>query len=139
MRVPPTRLRWGLAVAAVLVLAGGLVLWYRPWGAAGDPPPASPFLNTGPDARYVGSVACSECHADRRASFRATGMGRSMAEVDPDREPPDGVVDHRPSKRRYEVVRKDGRLWHRELLLGAGPPDVVLAEYPVRYVVGSGR
>src|SRR5206468_1983426 len=33
----------------------------------------------------------------------------------------------------------DGRLWHRELLMGTGTADVVLAEYPVKYVVGSGR
>ena len=42
------------------------------------------------------------------------------------------------SKRRYEIVRKNGQMWHRELLLGA-TPEVVLSEYAVKYVVGSGR
>src|SRR5262249_35979129 len=70
---------------------------------------------------------------------RRTGMGRSMAPVDPEREPPDGAYDHPPSKRRYQVVRKDGRLLHRELLRTEGPEEVVLSEYPVTYVVGSGR
>jgi hypothetical protein len=65
-------------------------------------------------------------------------MGRSMSDVDPAREPPDAAFDHPASGRRYQVVRRGGQLWHRELLLAA-PQEVVLAEYPVRYVVGSGR
>jgi predicted CXXCH cytochrome family protein len=100
---------------------------------------SSPFRNTGPEARYVGSDKCQSCHQGRTASFRSTGMGCSMAEVDPAREPADGTFDHAKSKRRYQVVRKDGKLWHRELLLGAGPAEVVLSEYPLKYVVGSGR
>jgi predicted CXXCH cytochrome family protein len=66
-------------------------------------------------------------------------MGHSMAEVDVSREPPDASFDHPLSKRRYQVRRQDGRLWHRELLLADGPGEVVLAEYPVRFVLGSGH
>jgi predicted CXXCH cytochrome family protein len=99
----------------------------------------SPFLNTGPEARHVGSEVCRSCHDGPYASFRRTGMGRSMAEVDPAHEPPDGAFGHLPSRRRYEVRRKEGRLWHRELLHTGGAEDVLLSEYPVRYVVGSGR
>jgi predicted CXXCH cytochrome family protein len=66
-------------------------------------------------------------------------MGRSMAKVDPDREPPDAVFDHLASKRQYQISRKDGGLWHRELLLAGQPDEVVLSEYPLKYVVGSGR
>ena len=62
-----------------------------------------------------------------------------MADVDLAREPPDGAFDHPPSKRRYQIVRKDGALWHRELLRTDGPQEVVLEEHPVKYVVGSGR
>ncbi len=62
-----------------------------------------------------------------------------MAEIDPMREPADAVFDHVLSKRRYQVTRKDGQLWHRELLLSGGREEVVLSEYPLRYVVGSGR
>lgn len=62
-----------------------------------------------------------------------------MAAVDLGREPADGSFDHPISKRRYQVVRKDGQLLHRELLRTDGPGEVVLSEYPVKYVVGSGR
>src|SRR5262249_58117610 len=99
---------------------GGPLLWRAPCRRTPPPPPrppsapASPFLNTGPDARYVGSEACYKCHEDRRDSFRETGMGRSMAAADPDHEPPDAAFDHPASKRRYQGYRKDGRLRHRE-------------------------
>src|SRR5262249_1575454 len=54
-------------------------------------------------------------------------------------EPPDGEFTHAPSKRRYQIRRKDGQLWHRELLLVEGPAEVVLSEFPVKYVLGSGH
>lgn len=100
---------------------------------------ASPFRNTGADAKYVGSEACRACHQDEHESFSHTGMGRSMATVDLVREPPDGQFDHLPSQRRYEVRREGGRMWHRELLLNSGSEDVVVSEFPVKYVTGSGR
>jgi predicted CXXCH cytochrome family protein len=62
-----------------------------------------------------------------------------MATVDAAEEPPEAVFDHPPSKRRYQVTRKGDRPWHRELLLTGGPQEVLLCEYPVKYVVGSGR
>jgi predicted CXXCH cytochrome family protein len=99
----------------------------------------SPYLNTSPDAKYLGSARCAACHPDRHESFRHSGMGRSMADIDLRREPADGAFDHEKSKRRYQVVRRDGQMWHRELLLGSAEKEVVLAEHPVRYVVGSGR
>jgi predicted CXXCH cytochrome family protein len=139
-----------LLAAAVVPAALAVVLWLR--RGAGKPAPspepdpfplppiaASPFLNTGPAARYVGSETCRTCHAGRHSSFRHTGMGRSLALVDVEREPPDAAFDHPLSKRRYRVYRKDRQLWHRETLLTEGPDEVLLSEYPVRYVVGSGR
>jgi predicted CXXCH cytochrome family protein len=88
---------------------------------------------------FVGSEVCRTCHLNAHASYLRTGMGRSMAEVDLGREPPDAEFDHELSKRRYQVRRKDGRLWHRELLLTKEPDEIVLSEFPLKYVVGSGR
>src|SRR5436190_14434196 len=133
----------------VLVLVGAGVVWAlsnrepKPEPETVAPPSfpltpvsSSPHLNTGPDARYIGSAACRKCHPERHDSFRRSGMGRSMAEVDLAREPADATYEHGKSKRRYEVARKDGQMWHRELLASAASPDVVLAEYPVKYVIG---
>src|SRR5579875_1057993 len=84
---------------ALLLIAGAMGLLVRVRRVGGRPrletsdvcatPLASPFLNTRPDASYVGSAACRSCHEEQSASFRRTGMGRSMAEVQADREPPD--------------------------------------------------
>ena len=122
--------RWGLRKGVPPVQADPFAL---------TPLSASPYLNTDPGVGYVGSEACRACHEDRHASFRTTGMGRSMAAVNLSREPPDAVFEHPLSKRRYQICRKDGQLWHREFLLTEGPQEVLLAEYPLKYVVGSGR
>lgn len=99
----------------------------------------SPYKNTRPGVQYVGAKACIACHEEEHKSFIRTGMGRSMAEVELDREPPDAAFDHPASGSRYEVRRKDGKMWHRELLLTAGTDEVLLQEHPVKYVTGSGR
>src|SRR5437867_3547042 len=129
-----------LGLAALLVaalMAIGLV--GRSWPEKNDPPPAaevnavpslpvfqSPFLNTTPDARFVGADACRSCHVGPDASYRRSGMGRSMADIDLAQEPPDAAFDHAPSKRRYQVHRKGGQLWHRELLLAGQQEEVIL-------------
>jgi hypothetical protein len=138
----------GSVLAITLAVAGWLLRARAPSASSPDgtgeafplpPLSSSPFLNTRADARYVGSAACRSCHAGAEASFRRTGMGRSLAEADPAREPPNATVDHPLSKCRYQVVRQDGRLWHRELLLDGQPDEVTLAEYPLKYAIGSGR
>ncbi len=111
-------------------------------GKEGKPPvtpAASPYKNTEPGVQYVGSKACIGCHEGEHESYQHTGMAQSMAAVDLAREPPDGSFDHAPSKSRYEVRRKDGQMWHRELLLTEGQEPLLLQEYPVTYVTGSGR
>lgn len=145
---PPSRagrrsVRELIAIASVTVAflaALSVLLW--PSKARTFPLPgraSSAYLNTRPNARYTGSEACRSCHAQEHASFRHTGMGISMAEVIPSRQPPDASFDHAPSKRRYQVRHKDGQLWHRELLIDGRDDETVLSEYPVKYVVGSGR
>lgn len=103
------------------------------------PVAASPYKNTHPGVKYVGSKACVACHEHEHESYQHTGMAQSMATVDLSREPADGAFDHPLSKSRYEVRRKDGQMWHRELLLTGGEEEVLLQEYPVKYVTGSGR
>src|SRR5688572_10827517 len=92
-----------------------------------SPLPDSPFLSVR-DTLYVGGLVCRDCHAEESDSYRKTGMGRSLARATPDSQPPDGLVDHPPSQRRYQVARREGQLWHRELLRTDGPEEITLAE-----------
>src|SRR5436190_16020744 len=116
------------AAAAAFVAAGfGAWLYFRPARtvAPDGPPPVlalspSPYLNIGPEASYVGSAACLDCHQEEHKSYLRTGMSRSTAAVEAAREPADATFDHAASGRRYKVEHKSGQLWHRELRLGDG-------------------
>jgi predicted CXXCH cytochrome family protein len=143
--------RWLFLLGSLAALGAG-VLWYtrrdQPRLHQADQEPvslaplaisSSPFLNTRPEVAYVGSEACRSCHAGHTTSFHRSPMGRSFGAVDPEREPPDAIYDHVKSKRRYQVLRQNGQVWQRELLLTDGQADVVLSEHPLKYVVGSGR
>jgi len=105
------------------------------------PPPraTSRFLNTDPEVRYVGTAVCAECHADQHATWNVTAHARSMSEVTPEREPPDAEFDHPRSGRRYEVIRVDGELRHRESLVLSDGEVVRLSDHRLKYLVGSGR
>jgi hypothetical protein len=132
------------AIFLCLLFAGLGLAWVGLHFSAPSPfplPPisSSPFQNTRPEAGYVGSETCTNCHQGRTASFRRGGMGISMAEVDPALEPADAAFVHAKSQRRYQITRKAGQLWHRELLMSDRSEEIVLSEYPVKYVVGSGR
>ena len=101
---------------------------------------SSPFLNTGPDAQYVGSAKCERCHQESHRSYHETMMSRSMAEVDFANAPADSDFLHERSGRRYQTYRQDNELRQRESLTGIeGSDDVILADFPLKYVVGSGH
>jgi hypothetical protein len=100
---------------------------------------SSPFENTRSGVEYLGSEACRKCHSGHAEFYHCTGMGRSMSTVELAQTPPDGSFDHAPSQLRYQVSRRNGKLWHRELTLTSRPEEAVLSEYPVTWVVGSGR
>ncbi len=105
------------------------------------PPPlsASSFLNTAGQATYVGIAACAECHADEHHSFRHTAHSLALADVTPATEPPDGNFFHAPSGRTYSVYREGDQLRHREAARDEQGIEYAVADYPVRYLVGSGR
>jgi predicted CXXCH cytochrome family protein len=148
----------GVVIGSVLAAVYGFGLWKKgeeePLAeppkneqikkVAKDTPPlmaaaTSPYKNTQPGVKYVGSQACIACHEPEHKTFQHTGMAHSFAAVDLSREPPDGSYDHPASHSRYEVRRKDGKMWHREFLSTGGKEELLLQEYPVKYVTGSGR
>lgn len=100
---------------------------------------SSVFENTRPEAAYVGSQACAECHAAQHASYLQTHHSRSMSRVAPEQEPPGGTVDHPLSHRRFEVERLGEHIRHREILVSGDHEEFVLADHAVEYGIGSGR
>lgn len=67
-------------------------------------------------------------------------MGRSATLHDPHVEPGDATVVHMASQRKYTAIHQAGWLMHQEWSLSpSGTELLLLSEYPVRYVIGSGR
>jgi hypothetical protein len=149
--------RFGILAVVVVVGAASLTLALAIFGrrpnepATNEPSPAviaavnepmpwpdSPFANTRAGT-FVGSAKCIACHEQEHEGYRHSGMGRSLARLDPQREPADAVVEHSLSQRRYEIVRREGKMFHCELLFRAEGQQVVLQEHPVSYVIGSGN
>ena len=99
----------------------------------------SPYLNTGSDARYIGTAACAACHPNNEASYRLTPHSRALADIDLAREPADGAFDHPLSGRSYHVYRKDGKLHHEEVVRTEDGREIARLDHPIRYVIGSGH
>ncbi|MCI0682083.1 MAG: hypothetical protein L0Y71_08265 [Gemmataceae bacterium] len=134
-----------LAAAAAV---GGVRWWQqrlpRDAGAPTDrfplpPLSKSPFLNTGPEASYVGINACKGCHHDEHRSYLLTAHSRSLSDLDPNAEPPDGGFQHKPSARSYRVYREGQQLRHEELLRDRDGREILRLDLPIRYLIGSGR
>jgi hypothetical protein len=146
-----SRIQWRLGAAIALSGAVAAVVIWASLRPADDSPPtrrwpdfpspeiaSSNYVNVGKDARYVGTQRCLECHVDEHASYLETGHSRSMSEVDPESEPPGGEFDHAASGRQYRVYREHGILRHRESLT-VPDGELLLSDYVLKYLVGSGR
>jgi hypothetical protein len=143
---------WLLAAATVVAL--GYVFWLtrgsfclllpdeqQSYAQTVPLPPYSEtrFLNAGPEARYVGTAACAECHSKNYESYLLTPHSRALSDVDPQAEPPDASFQHQPSGRSYRVYRRDGRMRHEETLRTEEGKEIARVDLPVRYLVGSGH
>jgi hypothetical protein len=130
-----------LAVTAVALAAIGLFAWSR-WHRQRRGSPESPaaLATVRPsDATYVGAAACAECHAEIYDAYQSTLHRRAFREADPALDPSDEEFDHPASQRSYGVVREGGGIRHRESVAGNDGAPIVLCDYRVRYVVGSGQ
>ena len=101
-------------------------------------------------ANYVGTQACVECHDKQHRSYLQSHHSRSLTKANVDTEAVGQTWDHPLSHRSYEIVRRDGKLWHREMLLEPERRDAsdesesssdpfVVAEFPIELVMGSGK
>ena len=90
---------------------------------------------------YVGSEACSRCHAGIYQQFTRTAMGRSMSTATPaflkDAAAPAPYVNEKLN-RRFEVYSKDGKLYQSEAGIGAGGKETFRDEHPVDWMIGAG-
>ena len=135
--------------AIVVVCAGGIVAGMWAYSNVGtsqsvDAPPLpairqSPFTNTELAIGYVGSQACKSCHEDAHDSYLQTAHSKALMDLDPANEPPDGEFTDTVSKKTYRIQRRDGQMFHEESILAEDGSRMVLSEFPVRYVIGSGR
>jgi hypothetical protein len=142
-------MRWSLVPLGLVLAAGaGIGVWWL--RKSHSPAPVqesfplpgyseSPYLNLGPDVTYVGSQKCAECHVERNESYLLSPHSRSLCDVDPNNEPPDGSFFHKASGRSYRVYRRDGQLRHEELLATADGKEIARVDLPVRYLMGSGQ
>jgi tetratricopeptide (TPR) repeat protein len=134
----------GLAAAAGVVLAPWI---YRHWGRPASvkrtfpPPPysTSRYLNTGPDARYVGISVCADCHPKKHQSYLLTPHSQALSDLDPKLEPPDGTFFHEASGRSYRIYRRDGEFRQEEVLRTAEGQEIARVDLPIRFLVGSGH
>lgn len=99
----------------------------------------SPYLNIADNAQYVGSAACRDCHPAETNTYQMTAHSAALSDVDPATEPPASSFVHAASGRKYEVFKSNGRMYHRESLLDADGHIIESNEFPLRYLVGSGR
>ncbi|MBS0262045.1 MAG: hypothetical protein JSS02_08805 [Planctomycetes bacterium] len=136
----------GLALGVLATLA--VSYWLRSRGQSAPvsveptalpPLAASPYRNVDLQTAYVGSEACRSCHAAQFESYLQTMHSRSLNDIDLAAEPADASLQVPGTRISYQVYRQDGQLRHAQLLRGSDGAPVVLADYPVRYVVGSGN
>ncbi len=150
---------WLIAAAAALGVVAAIVAWQiavstapAPATAAatarGSRPPeiASPYANTRAGVAYVGDGACARCHGEIASTYRRHPMGRSLAPIEEAAaaEPAfdqsaDGRTLFQADGLDYSIVRRGGRVFHREARRnGPGQPAIV-DEAEVKYVLGSGN
>ena len=100
---------------------------------------STPFLNTAHNVPYVGTAVCAKCHQDTHDSYLRTAHSQAFGDLDPAQEPPDGSFVDNASGKSYRVYREADEFRHRESVLTDDGEEIVLSDFPVRYVIGSGR
>ncbi|MFQ5766595.1 MAG: tetratricopeptide repeat protein [Acidobacteriota bacterium] len=101
------------------------------------------FLNQSPDVAYVGSGACSTCHAEIALAFRKTGMGRSWYPMSRSVAMED-FTDHNElvigkTGLHYRMLERDGHYYQRQFLVDDKGREFAVDEREMMQVVGSGN
>jgi predicted CXXCH cytochrome family protein len=138
---------WRLALVAIagIALLIGAVTYWRGWNSKPDSHQTADVSgvtsvgekHVGPD--YVGIAACAKCHAAEYSSYQKTAHSLALSEPDARKEPPGGSFHHEATGRTYTVYREGDRWRHRESALDEPADEQLKADYPVRYLIGSGH
>jgi hypothetical protein len=88
---------------------------------------------------YIGSQACSQCHAETYRQFTQTSMGRSMSPVTP------AFLQNTPSSytneklnRRFEVYSKDESLFQSEAGIATEGRESFHTANQIDWIIGAG-
>src|SRR4029077_3068277 len=99
------------------------------------------YLNAQPGVEYVGEEVCRSCHPSEYASFKQTGMGRSVAIPSPsdlrDLAQPVTILNKKLN-RTYSVYARDGKMFHEESERDAKGRIVFTETHEIPYAVGAG-
>jgi len=102
---------------------------------------ADHYLNAQPGVEYVGEEVCRSCHPSEYASFKQTGMGRSVAIPSAsdlrDLAQPVAIFSKKLN-RTYSVYARDGKMLHEESERDAKGRVVFSETHEIAYAVGAG-
>jgi predicted CXXCH cytochrome family protein len=125
------------AIAASVVAVGLGAAWIY---TKGRPNPSSTPQTSNPSNAYIDAAVCADCHADKAAGFKKTGMGRSFARVAPENTPKFGkTFHHQASDSYYAMITRDGKLYQRRWQIGFDGKQTNVDEKQADFVVGSGN
>jgi hypothetical protein len=149
--------RWWILAACLLTpIAVTIVIW-RPWRTSPPFGPLAPttqlapdprltyqgpFLNVGPDVKFVGDAVCAECHADIAAAYRRHPMGRSLLPIAQAVSPPEDLRHHNPFValgREFRIERDGEQIWQNEVARDASGQKIYDRKTKVDFAVGFGN
>lgn len=141
------RYRLGASIVVLVLVFGmfyaspGVAQKGVPAASAGKPTRASPSPSRAiPDAVYVGSEACSRCHAEIYNHFSQTAMGRSMTQVTPEflrTLPLPAAYYDSDFNRHFEVEERDGKLMQTEYELDNSGKEIFRNTKTIHWIVGA--
>ncbi len=98
-------------------------------------------VTTGAAAGYVPDSACRSCHASIAWTYEYVGMAKSFSKMHPQNIVEDFENNHfyhGPSRRHYEMSRRDGGVYQKQYELDAEGRPIHELEQRIDYVIGSG-
>lgn len=95
-----------------------------------------------PPNEYVDPHVCATCHSQIYASYRETGMGRSLFKPAPSNTVEDYKLKHTYyqtlSDTHYSMIARDGGYFQRRWQIGLDGQETNVEEMKIDYVVGAG-